>query len=201
MVRGNSNSNDDDDGQWTMDMVIFLLSTWRSILNNSSDNNISFINAKRLDLFILIEDCNGALSLVVIFVGVIVGWSLMAEQLLQIMLWRESIVLMIDPAPCVRNKEENMMNDRAGRYMANIRAELKSISHNTQVRGWIKQMRWATDLVSEHCFWVPDKALSQWYPFSFRILSPKIASSISPNFILKLTGRRTIKSGWSYLVG
>ena len=67
MVYGNSNSNDDVDGQWTMDidMVIFLLSTWRSIFNNSSDNNISSINAKRLDLFILLEDCNGALSLVV----------------------------------------------------------------------------------------------------------------------------------------
>ena len=72
MVYGNSNSNDDDDGQWKMDMI-FLLSTRRSILNNSSDNNISSINAKRLDLFILLEDCNGALSLVVIFVGVIVG--------------------------------------------------------------------------------------------------------------------------------
>ena len=97
MVYGNSNSNDNDDGQWTMDidMVIFLLSTWRSILNNSSDNNNSSINAKRLDLFILLEDCNGALSLVVIFVGVIVG-SLMAEPLLQIMLWRESIVIYND---------------------------------------------------------------------------------------------------------
>ena len=42
---------------------------------------------------------------------------------------------MIDPAPCVRNKEENMMNDRAGRYMATIRAELKSISHNTTSKG------------------------------------------------------------------
>ena len=83
MVYGNSNSNDDDDGQWTIDidMVIFLLSTWRSILNNSSDNNISSINAKRLDMFILLDDCNGALSLVVIFVGVIVivGWSLMID--------------------------------------------------------------------------------------------------------------------------
>jgi len=135
MVYGNSNSNDDDDGQWTMDMLIFLLSTWRSILNNSSDNNISSINAKMLDVFILLEDCNGALGLVVIFVGVIVG-SLMVEPLLQMQImlwkWRESIVIMIDPAPCVRNKEETMMNDRAGRYMATIRAELKSISHNNK---------------------------------------------------------------------
>ena len=30
-----------------------------------SDINISSINAKMLDMFILLEDCNGALSLVV----------------------------------------------------------------------------------------------------------------------------------------
>ena len=38
---------------------------------------------------------------------------------------------MIDPAPCVRNKEENMMNNRAGGYMATIRAELKAEEYIT----------------------------------------------------------------------
>jgi len=36
---------------------------------------------------------------------------------------------MIDPALCVRMIG---LDDRAGRYMATIRAELKSISHNNK---------------------------------------------------------------------
>ena len=150
MVYGNSNSNDDDDGQWTMDidiMVIFLLSTWRSILNNSSDNNISSINAKRLDLFILLEDCNGALSLVVIFVGVIVivGWSLMAEPLLQMQImlwkWRESIVIMIDPALCVRMIGLDDIRPLLGRSWR--------VYHITTSKG-LDLSKWATYLVSEY---------------------------------------------------